>query len=227
MTSVETRFCLCLSLSLSLSLSLVNDVSRDTWLSVFVFVFFFLVVSVSVSVSVSISLGRSLSLSLALYGRLMNLWMTHEYLRHDSFICVTKLLHMYDMIHTCVCHDAHIYVTRLIHMCNIPHTHVWQASYIHVWHDSYTFTCVIRLTHLFHGEGHQENGARDFADDWYICVTYLIHVHVTCLIHVCGDMTHTHVWYVSHTSSVKRGTERMELKNVWMTHTYVWHTTHV
>jgi len=44
--------------------------------------------------------------------------MTHSYVRHDSFICVTWLIHMCDMTHSYVWHDSFICVTWLIHLCH-------------------------------------------------------------------------------------------------------------
>ena len=80
--------------------------------------------------------------------------MTHSYVWHDSFICVTWLIHMCDMTHSYVWHDSfmtHSYVwhdsficvTWLIHMCDM--THSWlirmcdiKMTYSYVWHDSFT-----------------------------------------------------------------------------------------
>ena len=73
---------------------------------------------------------------------------------HDSFICVTWLIHMCDITHSYVWHDSFICVTWLIHMCDITHAYVWHDSFIcvtwlihmcdmthsYVWHDS--FLCV-------------------------------------------------------------------------------------
>ena len=44
---------------------------------------------------------------------------THSYMRHDSFICVTWLIHM------CV--------TLLIHICDMTHSYVWHDSFRRVW----------------------------------------------------------------------------------------------
>jgi len=76
--------------------------------------------------------------------------MTHSCVWHDSFMCVTWPIHLCDMTHSCVWHDSFIRVPWLIHMCDM--------TYSHVWHDS------------------------------SICVTWLIHM--------C-DMTHPSVWHVT------------------------------
>ena len=48
------------------------------------------------------------------YSKHTNEWvrcdMTHSYVWHDSFICVTWLIHMCDMTHSYVCHDSFIFV---------------------------------------------------------------------------------------------------------------------
>ena len=66
---------------------------------------------------------------------------THAYLWHDSFLCVTWLIHMCDMSHMCdttnsyVWHDSFTCMTRLICMCDMT------PSYL--CHDSFTFTCSV------------------------------------------------------------------------------------
>jgi len=71
--------------------------------------------------------------------------MPHAYVWHDSFICVTWLIHMCDMthsygwhrlIHMCnmtdlsVRHDSLIRVTWLVYMCNLTDLCVWHDSFI-------------------------------------------------------------------------------------------------
>jgi len=46
--------------------------------------------------------------------------MTHSYVWHDSFICVTWLIHMCDMTHSYVWHDSFICVTWFIHRWCAP-----------------------------------------------------------------------------------------------------------
>jgi len=107
---------------------------------------------------------------------------TLAYVWHDSFICVTWLIHTCDMTRSYVWHDSFIYVTWLIHMCDMTHSYVWHDSFIcvtwlihmcnmthsYVLHDS--FICVPRLiyacdmTHLY------------VWHDSFICVTWLIHI---------------------------------------------------
>jgi len=83
---------------------------------------------------------------------------THSYVRHDSFICKTWLVHMWDMtrsyvlsgvpevVSVCICdvtnscvrHDSFIRETWLIHM--------WDTTRSYVRHDS--FICETWRTHM-------------------------------------------------------------------------------
>jgi len=64
---------------------------------------------------------------------LIHMWdMTHSYVWRDSFICVTRLIHMCDATHSYVWHDSFICVTWLIQMCDMTHSYVWHDSFIYV-----------------------------------------------------------------------------------------------
>jgi len=77
--------------------------------------------------------------------------MTHSYVWHDAFICVTWRIHMCDMTHSYVWQDAFICVTWRIHMCDMTHSYVWHDAFIcvtwrlhmcdmthsYVWHDAF------------------------------------------------------------------------------------------
>jgi len=92
--------------------------------------------------------------------------LTHSYVWHDSFICVTWLvrkcdilIRTCDMTHSYVWHDSFVCVTWLIHMCDLTHSYVWHDSFVcvtwldrmfdmiysYVWHDSF----VCDMTHLY------------------------------------------------------------------------------
>jgi len=58
--------------------------------------------------------------------------MTHSYVWHDSFICVTLLNHICDMTHSYVWHDSFICVTWLIHVCDETDSYVRHDSFIRV-----------------------------------------------------------------------------------------------
>ena len=128
--------------------------------------------------------------------------MTYSYLSHDSFICVTWLIHtsdmtqdlciaficvtrlihvcvihMCDMTHSCLWHDSFICVTWLIHVCDMTHSCVW--------HDS--FICVTRLIHIFHMTISQT------WDDTFIyatrCVAACVLQRVCCSVCVAASQT--------------------------------------
>jgi len=96
-----------------------------------------------------------------------SLHVPHSIVWHDSFIYVTRLLHMCETTHLYVWHDSFICVTWLIHMCAMTHSYAW--------HDSFTRTCDMPHSHTY---------------VWHASFT---HVRVTCLIHTrTCDMPHSH-----------------------------------
>jgi len=58
--------------------------------------------------------------------------MTHSYVWHDSFMCVTWRIHMCNMTHSYVWHDSFICVTWLIHTSDMTHSYVWRDSFTRV-----------------------------------------------------------------------------------------------
>jgi len=95
--------------------------------------------------------------------------MTHSHEWHDSFMCVTWLMH--DMTHSCVWHDSCMSATRGICMCDVTHWFVSQDA----------FTCVTWLIHMC------------VLTHSYLTNSYLwhdSHVHVTWLIHTCDTTRH-------------------------------------
>jgi len=81
--------------------------------------------------------------------------MTHSYVCHDVFMCVThhlmcaiRLTHMCDMTHSYVCHDVFMRVTWRIHMCGMTHAYLpFFTTPTHV-RDScvqYVRACAIRI----------------------------------------------------------------------------------
>jgi len=75
------------------------------------------------------------------------------YVWHDTFICVTWLVHMCDMTHSFVWRDVFIRVLYLIHMRDVAHSEVWYDAFICViwcvvdsWMSHDTYKCV--MSHL-------------------------------------------------------------------------------
>ena len=58
--------------------------------------------------------------------------MTHSYVWHDTFVCVTWLIHMRDMTHWYVWHDSLICVTWLIRMRDVTHSYARHDSFLRV-----------------------------------------------------------------------------------------------
>jgi len=131
--------------------------------------------------------------------------MTHSYVWHDSFICVTWLIHMCDMNHSFVWHDSFICLTRLIHMCDMADSYVWHDSPIPVLCSTHLprSRIYIWLTHRYE-----------------MSYSYVSFIGATWLIHDMSDldMTHSLMWNV-----VFRHDSLTHMKchiYIWLTHTY-------
>jgi len=116
--------------------------------------------------------------------------LTYLYVRHDSFICITCLIHMSEKSQSYVWHDAFIRVTWLIicvtwliHMCAMICCHeIFEVfsdpAYSYAWHDSFIwvtwliYMCDMTYSHVWH--------------DSFTCVTWLIR---KC------DMPQADVWH--------------------------------
>jgi len=51
---------------------------------------------------------------------------------HNSFTCVTWLIHTCDMTHSHMWHDSFTHVTWLVRTCDITHSHRWHDSFTHM-----------------------------------------------------------------------------------------------
>jgi len=119
---------------------------------------------------------------------------------HDSFICVTWLIHMYDiftaqhhmsaMTPPYLSHDSFICVTWLIHMCAMTHSYVCHDSfmcamtYSYVWHASHLNVKSSTIFIAQHQIQTRTHGSRTCVYVRVMCVTWLIHMcALTC--HVC------------------------------------------
>ena len=78
--------------------------------------------------------------------------MTHSYVWHDSFICVTWLFHMCDMTCSYVWHDSLIGMTWLILMCDMTDRYdgIVMVSISHVSHTWMSHVTHISKSHVTH-----------------------------------------------------------------------------
>jgi len=148
--------------------------------------------------------------------------MTHSYVWHDSSICVTWLIHMFDMTHS---YDSSICVTWLIHMFDMTHSYVWHDSFIcvtwrihmcdmiqsYVWLDS--FICVPWLFHTW------DKAYTYVWRDSFICVMWLIYM--------CDDSSIRVIWLIRTHDMLSRVLKRGGGAHVTvMTHAWMSHVTH-
>ena len=101
--------------------------------------------------------------------------MTHPFGWHDSFICVTWLIHTCDITNAYVRHDSFICVTWLIQMCDMTHSYMWLDLFICV-------TCLIHMCDVTH--------------------SYVRHdsfIYNTWLIHMCDMYV---IWHISTCDSL-------------------------
>ena len=87
---------------------------------------------------------------------------TRAYVRRASFICMTWLIHTFDMNHPYVRRHWCICVTWLIQMCDMTR--------LYMWHDSFTYVSCHPRTYAWHNS--------------LMCDTWLI--HVCDVTHSCG-----------------------------------------
>ena len=146
------------------------------------------------------------------------IYVSHWYVWHDAFICVTWHIYMCDMTHLYVWRDSFICVTWLIYMCDMTHdvyerhdSFAWwciHVSHWYVWHDAFIcvtwriYMCDTTHSYVWH--------------DAFTCVTWRI--HMCDMTHSYGDMTHSYVWHDTFICV----TWRIHMCD--MTHSYVWHS---
>jgi len=108
--------------------------------------------------------------------------MTHSYVWDDSFICVTRLIHMCDMTHS--------YVTWLICMCKTNLLCFWHDSRarddssVGSWHR--TQTAIMCLSYLC-----------DMTDSFNSQKLLTYHIRMSHIFGIICDMTHTYVTWLT------------------------------
>jgi len=104
--------------------------------------------------------------------------MTHSYVWHDSFICVTWLIHMCDMTHSYVRHDSFVQASRtllkftaVVWISSVLRTSgICDMTHLYVWDDS--FTRVMWLVYMC-------DKTHSFVrHDSFILVTWIIHFSI-------------------------------------------------
>jgi len=154
--------------------------------------------------------------------------MTHSYVWHDSFICVTWLIFT---------KWRDILLTKLIDMCDVTQSYVWHDSCLCVWHDS--LICVrwiIDMCDVTHSYVGHDSSARA-TSLMFTCVTYtgwrrligspklqiIFHKRATKYRSLLQKMTY------KDKGSYESSPPCIHMCNIYcihmcdMTHSYVWH----
>jgi len=134
-----------------------------------------------------------------LYDCYMTCDMTNPFMRHDSSIYVTRLIHL--------C-DSSIYATWLVHLCNTTHPCMQHDLCIHTCATTHVFAPTSPLSLRMYMWRDSSIGATWLISvyTWHdscVCSKFTVvaaYVHVTWLMHWC-DMTHPciHVIYLAAT----------------------------
>jgi len=151
--------------------------------------------------------------------------MTHSYVWHDSFICVTWLIHMCDMTHSYVWHDSFIgvtglihtaqhfqlshllysYVTWRIHVCDVTHLicvtwliHMYDMTHSCVSNDPFIYPTWLFFTH----ESDREGGSKLVYIQWF-CSTFFLNPFIfeeSVMKHNGSGYVMCHTWIWQHPS---------------------------
>ena len=146
--------------------------------------------------------------------------MTHSYVWHDAFMCVTWLIHMCGTTHSCVWHDSFIcWCLSVSYRADIFHVCVRHETHSYVWRDSFMCAaCLIRLTHCnTHCNTHRNTLVSLTATHTVTHTVTLTATH-TCPMHTCC----TALSYVWHDSFIRVS---WLIHKCVTTHSYVWFDT--
>ena len=127
--------------------------------------------------------------------RFIHMWDTiHSYVGHDSFICGTRSIHLWDMIYSCVGHGSFICGTWFIHICGTRLVHMWDMDPSYVGHGS--FICGTWILHIWDMvDSYAEYGLiKLIYGTWFIvCDTQVVYTHLNELC-----FTYNESWIVIH-----------------------------
>ena len=126
--------------------------------------------------------------------------MTHSYVWHDAFICVTWRIHVYDM------HLSYV----VVHMCDMGHSHMWHDAFMCVicW-----FIWMSHATYVWH---------ECVWHDPSMCVSWLIHTCDCITFHISQDAKERE----GHVVSINTGVN--ESCHILTSHvTYEWVMSHM
>jgi len=110
---------------------------------------------------------------------------------HDSFICETWLLHLWDMTHSYVRHDPFICETWLFHAWDLTHSYMGHDSFMCETDSIICKRQILRLWNM------TPSATRDTLICWNMTSSSVRHDSFVCetwLIYPC-DMTHSYVRY--------------------------------
>ena len=119
--------------------------------------------------------------------------MTHSYVWHDSFICVTWLIHMCDMTHSYVWHNSFIccdtlwYASAAALLMSHIITHATYECTTHISHYMYDLYAAVEACRTVRwAEWHIQT--------WVVVMSHIWMSHVTFMNESC----HTCEWVMSH-----------------------------
>jgi len=177
--------------------------------------------------------------------------LTHSYVWHDSFICVTWPIHMC-VHHLGNVHDSFICMTWPIHTCDMTYSYAWHDPFIcvtwpihmrdmthsYVWHDPSIcvpyLTLICDMTHSYErvvSHSSMSNVAHMRHTQRWVVFPYC-HTHECVTSHLC----YTHKWvsswvsiithfYMIYTCDVTHTSNSIHMSRTWMSHiTYLSHT---
>jgi len=169
--------------------------------------------------------------------------MTHSYVRHDSFICATWLIHMCDMTHSFVMREWMTCWFSSFLLIPLVDSLIRMSHFTHMTDNSYLSCLEASWAVLLMFVASTPSCANS---DSLICVAWLTHIyathhlyatlarHATCITQSCHAYTYIapHMWTSHGTHSnesrhVMRITESCHAYECVMSHMWTSHGTHI